>query len=308
MPPIIEVKNLVYEYPRKRALRGVSFVIEPGTVVAMVGPNGAGKTTLLRCMAALDAPYSGTVRIAGIDSQDDPRAVHSMVGYLSDFFGLYDDLTVREALTYMALVQGVPASSVGAEVNRICDQLKLNEYVDLKASNLSRGLRQRLGIGQAAVHRPSILLLDEPAAGLDPEARVRLSELILTFKREGMAVVVSSHILSELEDYSDRMLMLQGGIIIADELVKSAGRKDTKSRFKISLIESTKDISAILAASGAAKIEQRGWDAFFEIPSEPEAQAEFLRKIVAAGCRLNFFGEAPKSMEDVYLSKVSETR
>lgn len=308
MAPVIEVQDLFYEYPRKRALRGITFAIEPGTVVALVGPNGAGKTTLLRCMAALDAPYSGAVRIAGIDTQDDPRAVHSQVGYLSDFFGLYEDLTVREALTYMALVQGVSSERANSEVQRIANQLRLNDYLDSKAGSLSRGLKQRLGIGQAAVHRPAILLLDEPAAGLDPEARAHLSELILRFRGEGMAVVVSSHILSELEDYSDRMLMLQNGKIIADEMVRGVSPKDAKLRFKISLIEPVENIAEILTAAGAGSISPEGLHIYFEISANTSAQADLIQAIIKSGCRLNFFGEAPRSMEDVYLAKVSENR
>jgi ABC-2 type transport system ATP-binding protein len=208
---MIEVKDVVYDYPSARALHGVSFTVEPGAVLAMVGPNGAGKTTLLRCMAALDNPTEGTLAIAGFDTRTDPRGVHGAIGYLPDFFGLYEDLSVRRALTYAARSRGVPVAETPRAVDEAAERVQLSDRMEARAGELSRGLKQRLAIGQTIVHRPRVLLLDEPAAGLDPEARRALSDLILRLSRDGLTIVVSSHILSELEDYSTRMLMIRDG-------------------------------------------------------------------------------------------------
>ena len=206
---MIVVRDVVYDYPASRALQGVSFDVEAGTVLALVGPNGAGKTTLMRCVAALDGPLEGTISVAGLDTQEDPRGVHAAIGYLPDFFGLYDELSVRRALTYAARSRSVSEADTPRAVEQAAAREQLTDRLDARAGELSRGLRQRLAIAQTIVHQPSVLLLDEPAAGLDPEARRSLSDLIVRLAGDGMTIVVSSHILAELEDYSTRMLMIR---------------------------------------------------------------------------------------------------
>lgn len=210
---MMQVRDLVYEYPNHRALHGVSFVIKPATVTALVGPNGAGKTTLLRCMAALQLPYSGQVLINGLDTAVQPREVHRHLGFLSDFFGLYDELTVRQCLQHAAGMHGIGRERQLAAVERVAGRLHLEKLLDRRARELSRGQRQRLAIAQAVVHEPPIALLDEPASGLDPEARASLAHLINQLREEGMTLVVSSHILSELEAYSTHMLVIRDGRI-----------------------------------------------------------------------------------------------
>ena len=176
---MIEVENLVYEYPTARALKGVSLRVAAQTITALVGPNGAGKTTLLRCLAALEDPYSGKVRIGGLDTVERPREIHATLGYLPDFYGLYDDLTVRRCLSYAARSHGIGSAMVAAAVEKAAGRVSLLDRLESKAGELSRGLRQRLAIGQSIVHEPHVLLLDEPAAGLDPQARRDLSTLLI---------------------------------------------------------------------------------------------------------------------------------
>ncbi|CAK0767957.1 hypothetical protein CCP3SC15_3770002 [Gammaproteobacteria bacterium] len=154
-----------------RALDQVGFSVPQGSITALVGPNGAGKTTLLRCIAGLDLPLSGKIRVDGIDVLDEPRACHRRVGYLSDSFGLYDTLTVRQCLYYAAEANGVDSARLDEAVQDTAAKLGLTDRLRQRTSELSRGLRQRVAIAQAIIHRPGVVLLDEPAAGLDPEAR-----------------------------------------------------------------------------------------------------------------------------------------
>ncbi|MCK4509545.1 MAG: ABC transporter ATP-binding protein, partial [Desulfuromonadales bacterium] len=217
---MIEVNDLVFEYPGTRALDGVSFRIEPGNITALVGPNGAGKTTLLRCMAALEVPLHGEVRIDGENIHEDPRSCHRKLGYLSDFFGLYDELTVRQCLLHAAASRGILAGEQLRVIEQAADRLGISDRLEMRAGALSRGLRQRLAIAQAVVHEPQILMLDEPASGLDPEARHSLAELFLTLRDQGMTLVVSSHILSELDEYSTDMLVLRDGRILSHDLIE----------------------------------------------------------------------------------------
>lgn len=208
---MIEVEDLVFEYPEARVLHDVSFQLPVNSVTALVGPNGAGKTTLLRCMAALERPFSGTVNIGGADTLRNPRGVHAEVGFLYDFYGLYDELTVLKSLRYRAAAQGVRSELCDEYVQQAINRLGLAERVDQKAGTLSRGWRQKLSIALAIVHDPQVILLDEPASGLDPEAREELSALFRALQAEGKTLVVSSHILGELEDYSSHLLMIRDG-------------------------------------------------------------------------------------------------
>lgn len=214
---MIEVKNLIFEYPTHRALNDISFTVKKGSVTALVGPNGAGKTTLMRCLTALFAPYSGEIKINGIDILENPRAVNEIVGYMPDFFGLYDSLTVRQSLNYFALAYQVIESSVDERINTVAKQIGLHDKLDEKLSNLSRGMRQRVAIGQAIIHNPELLILDEPASGLDPEARSSLASLFKLLNNEGMTIIVSSHILSELDEYASNLIMLRNGKISTNE-------------------------------------------------------------------------------------------
>ncbi len=217
---MIDVNDLVYEYPSARALDGVSLKVVPQTITALVGPNGAGKTTLLRCLAALEAPYAGHVLIDGLDTAAAPREIHARLGYLPDFYGLYDELSVRRSLIYAARAHGIARPRRERRRKKAAARVGLADRMETPAGQLSRGLRQRLAIAQTIVHEPRVLLLDEPAAGLDPQARRDLSTLLVALKDGGMTLVVSSHILAELEDYCSEMIIIEDGRIVGGKAVK----------------------------------------------------------------------------------------
>jgi ABC-2 type transport system ATP-binding protein len=223
---LITVNNLVFEYPGHRALDRVSFNIRAGSITALVGPNGAGKTTLLRCLAGLVRPIHGEMFINGIDVLEEPHRAHACIGYLSDFFGLYDDLTVRQCLLFLALSHNIADSRLDSVVVEAASKTGIADLMDRKAGNLSRGQRQRLGIAQALLHDPAVVILDEPASGLDPEARADLSHLVRRLQADGKTILVSSHILSELEDYSTDMLIIDRGRIVEQQVVTGGGRAD----------------------------------------------------------------------------------
>jgi len=215
---MITVKELCFDYPGKRALHNVSFTIPTGSITALVGPNGAGKTTLLGCLAGLRDFSSGEIIITHNHIEykvaEEPRKVHQLCGYLSDSFGLYDELTVKQCLRYMAWSRGCPEHLVENQIQITAHKLHLEEYLNKKAGTLSRGLAQRLAIAQTIIQEPKILFLDEPASGLDPQARYELSQLLLALQKHGLTIIVSSHILSELEDYCTHMLVLDKGHIL----------------------------------------------------------------------------------------------
>jgi ABC-2 type transport system ATP-binding protein len=293
------VEDVVYDYPTKRALHGVRFTAERGQVLALVGPNGAGKTTLLRCLAALDRPFSGFVRIDGVDTQDDPRRVHEKVGYLPDFYGLYDELTVEQNLMYAANARRVTGAKAREAVRRTAAHVGLDDRLRSRANELSRGLRQRLAIGQTIVHEPAALLLDEPAAGLDPEARRSLSDLITGLAKGGMAIIVSSHILAELEDYSTAMLVMRDGALIGDGPVAAGGGV----RVRIALARPDQRLPNALGGQAGLKVESADASgALVSLEGGPEANAALLRALVVDNFLVAAFAEERVSLEDAYMA------
>ncbi len=302
---MIEVTDLVYEYPTVRALNGVSLRVAPQTITALVGPNGAGKTTLLRCLAALDTPYSGHVLIDGLDTETSPREIHARLGYLPDFYGLYDDLSVRRCLTYAARAHGLAAAKTAAAVETAAGRVGLADRMDTPAGELSRGLRQRLAIGQTIVHEPRVLLLDEPAAGLDPQARRDLSALLVSLKDAGMTLVVSSHILAELEDYCSEMIIIEGGRIAGGKAVKV--RDVERPRYILEVATARSDLRDFLSArAGLDVIEADEHHALFTFTRNPGQRAKLIRDLVTAGFEVSSFGESTKALEDTYFAQVGK--
>jgi ABC-2 type transport system ATP-binding protein len=302
---MIEVKDLVFEYPGKRALNGVTFRIESGSISALVGPNGAGKTTLLRCMAALEVPLHGEIRIDGENINEDPRACHRKLGYLSDFFGLYDELSVRQCLLHAAASHGIIPKEQASVVEKAANRLGIADRLGVKAGTLSRGLRQRLAIAQAVVHEPQILMLDEPASGLDPEARHSLAELFLGLRNQGMTLVVSSHILSELDEYSTDMLVLRDGRVLSHDLIEQQSPKNI--RLKITLSEPRSGLQDILSGlPGVSFVEGNDTVAMFSFNNDTLDQHCLLKNLLDQGMPVCRFAEQQRNMQSVYLKSVSD--
>ncbi|MFP3943185.1 MAG: ABC transporter ATP-binding protein [Alphaproteobacteria bacterium] len=302
---MIEVHDLVFEYPAKRALHGVSMTVPPGAIAALVGPNGAGKTTLLRCIAALEAPYAGHITVDGLDVVHRPRAVHRRLGYLPDFFGLYDDLTVRQSLFYAARAHGIGPDSAPEAAQRAAERVQLVRRMDSKAGELSRGLRQRLAIGQAIVHEPRVLLLDEPASGLDPKARRDLSALLRDFQSGGITQIVSSHILSELEDYSSEMIIIDEGKIVSQGTV--AGAQGGRVRIRIEVAGGKgEDVAAWLEAKPDAVLVSATADqVIISYPDGADERAALLADLHKAGFPVTGFTAERRRLEDAYFEKVA---
>src|SRR5689334_18296263 len=254
---MIRVEHLIFDYPGHRALSDVSFQIAPGTITALVGPNGAGKSTLMRVCSGLERPFAGRVRLQDIDVHENPREAHERMGYLPDFFGLYDDMTVRQCLEYRAAAQGVSKQKQCDAVDLAAGRMGLTDRLNQRAGELSRGLRQRLAIAQATIHNPVFVMLDEPASGLDPEARIGLANALKTLCAEGMTIIVSSHILAELDDYSTHILMIRDGKIIEHAPLRDLGNAPGDHvRIAITLAEPDPRLPQVLNAVPGIVVER----------------------------------------------------
>ena len=326
---VLEVAALTFEYPGKRALTDVSFALPHGAVLALVGPNGAGKTTLMRSIAGLDEPMSGAITLDRVDVIAEPREAYRKLGYLSDFFGLYGALTVRQSLLHAAGMHALDAAQQTAAVALTAQRLELTARLDARTDTLSRGWRQRVAIGQAMVHAPQVLLLDEPAAGLDPEARMGLASLFRQLRAEGMTLIVSSHILAELDQYSSHMLAIKDGRAVEFRALEAT--LETGVTLRVVLAQAPADVTALrglLAAHGvsglhhaAAALADAAAAQFVEAnaghPADPAShaawslqgsfkgsaaeQAGLLKALVGAGLEVMEFSIMRENLHQSYL-------
>jgi ABC-2 type transport system ATP-binding protein len=212
------------------AVRGIDLTAPAGAVTALVGPNGAGKTTLLLVLATLLVPDAGQVRVAGFDPVSEPDAVRARMGWSPDVFGLYDNLTCREYLQFVGEAYRLRRQAAASRAAELLVTARLVQEADRPVHTLSRGQKQRLGLARALVHDPEVLLLDEPASGLDPRSRVELRELLRTLALAGTAVVVSSHLLGDLEELADRVVFVDGGVTVGEHRIDELPGRPRRGR------------------------------------------------------------------------------
>jgi len=303
---LIEVCELLFEYPGALALDNVSLSIAEGEVAALVGPNGAGKTTLMRSIAALEMPISGTIQVDGIDVLKHPRQAHQRMGYLADFFGLYGELSLRQSLHYAALSHAIVDEQVEAAIHLAAKRLQLEDRLEQPVKALSRGLSQRLAIAQAIIHQPKVLLLDEPAAGLDPQARKSLSELFLTLRDQGMTLLVSSHILAELEEYCSSMVVVEQGRII-DHAALHTQQVAQQVTLRIGCVTSSPILAAVLQDyPGVTLLSKAQRSCAVQFSADPELQHQLLQHLLAQGFTVHDFALERRNMQEVYLETVKK--
>jgi ABC-2 type transport system ATP-binding protein len=301
--PLVVVENLIFDYPGRRALADVAVTIDRGTITALVGPNGAGKTTLLNCIAALALPAAGHIRVDGIDVHEAPREAHKRMGYLADFFGLYAELSVTRCLDYRARSLGIPADRRANAVRHAAERLGIADRLKERAGTLSRGLRQRLAIAQAIIHEPPLVLLDEPAAGLDPAARLSLSAVFRELQAQGMTLVVSSHILAELQDYSTHMLVIDEGRVVEHRPVGDAAAPGGRRAVRVRLaVADARFAETMRAIDPAATFDEDGLEARVTVPGDAAGDADLLRRLVELGLPVVEFGPAGEGLQDAYLA------
>lgn len=260
----IRLENVTRLYGNKPAVDGISFEVKTGEIVGFLGPNGAGKTTTMKMITGYLAPNSGSVSINGIQVWDDPQKVKLMTGYLPENNPLYLDMFVTDYLEYVAALQQVPKDKTGARVREMVAVCGIDREKHKKIGELSKGYRQRVGLAQALIHDPGILVLDEPTTGLDPNQIIEIRNLI---KEAGLekTVILSTHILSEVEALSDRILIIHEGKIVADgtpDELKRASSEGIAVRVKLESESSpsavAKTLSGIGGVTGVEVIDEKG--------------------------------------------------
>jgi ABC-2 type transport system ATP-binding protein len=285
------------------AVVDASLSVQAGTVTALIGPNGCGKTTLMLMLAGLLRPDGGQVRVAGLDPMVDGTAARASIGWMPDQLGTWDNLTCLQSLTYVGRAYRLSKAEAQERGLALLETVHLSEFADRPARVLSRGQKQRLSLARALMNDPSVLLLDEPANGLDPRSRIELRQLVRSFAAEGRAVLVSSHVLSELDEMVDDAVFMSKGRTLgeeADALVAAA-----RTRYRVTALDHARLIAALDKAEIA--FDDVGDAATISISDREQASA-VLAKLVKAGVAIDSFASAGSALEQTYLAMNEERR
>ncbi len=301
---MIEVVNFTKRYGDFVAVDNLSFTIGQGEVFGFIGPNGAGKSTTIRFLATLLRPTSGEGRVAGHSVVSDPMAVRRVIGFMPDDFGVYDGMKVWEFLDFFAVAYEIPLPYRKKIINEVLELLELSHKRDDYVNGLSKGMKQRLCLAKTLVHDPPVLILDEPASGLDPRARLEMKALLNELRGMGKTILVSSHILSELADFCTSIGIIERGKLLAAGSIQEIQRQlRTHKVLKVKILDdSAERAAAVLREDPTVKsVEIFDHTLNAEFHGEDDAQARLLTRLVSAGVMVQSFGEESLSLEEVFM-------
>jgi len=305
---ILEVNSIRKEFGTLVAVNDVSLSVDKGQVWGLIGPNGAGKTTLLRILATVLRPTSGSVRLLGYDLAKEYLAIRKHIGFLPDFFNLYNDLTLRECLEFFAKAYKVEDKLISQRIDEVLDYIELQSKRDDFIRHLSRGMVQRMGIGVLLVHGPDVFLLDEPASGLDPKARIQLRAVLTKLSREGKTIIISSHILTELSGFCSHIALMNEGKIVLQGAVDEIQQKVFDSRkIRVSVLENCDQAVRLIKEFPDTKIVTvQDNDITVEISAGESELAALNSHLVSKGIKVFSFGEEKTDLEDLFM-KISDS-
>lgn len=301
---MLSVTGLKKQYGQFRAVDDVSFELHPGDILGFIGSNGAGKTTTIKMLATLLEPTHGSASLDGVPLDPNQIEVRKQIGYMPDFFGLYEDIRVWEYLDMFASLYGVPHSERQTVIGEVLELTDLTFKRDAMAQSLSRGMQQRLCLARCLVHDPKLLLLDEPASGLDPRARAELKKLITQLGEMGKIVIVSSHILPELADFSTVVGIIEKGQMLAFGKVEDVVRGlEVQKMISVHVLDRANEASMFLhGKEHVTETNLVGSEQLrFGFTGTPQDQAELLRAMVSAGFQVMEYREETANLEDVFM-------
>jgi ABC-2 type transport system ATP-binding protein len=312
MSTIIEIRDLSKTFAKRLAVDHVNLTVESGEIFGLVGPNGAGKTTTMRMLVTLLQPDHGEILVGGHSVGKAPREVRRLIGFMPDSFGVYGDMTVQEYLDFFGACYQIPPAQRLSLINDLLELVDITHRRDDMVDTLSRGLKQRLGLARVLIHDPNILVLDEPASGLDPRARVEIRELLLEIARLGKTIIFSSHILADVAELCTRVGIMEGGKLVAvgtlDELTEKAVphrliRVAFLNQIQVenaqSALAALPGISAVRAQEGLGKADWVTLEA--EFIGDDEALRALLANLIAQGLPIVHFSEDTHNLEEVFM-------
>jgi len=313
--PVVEVRNLSKRYGEFIALDDLSLTVRRGQILGFIGPNGAGKTTTIKILVGLAKPTSGVAKIAGVDCASDSASIKRVVGYMPDGFGSYDNMRVREYLDFFGAAFGIPRKR---RIERIAEVLEITNSTymqDRYVESLSHGMQQRVGIARTLLHDPEVLIFDEPANGLDPQARIEMRELLLKLAASGKTLIVTSHILPELSRICDQVAIItQGKLRAAGSLEEIMRNLNQRRTIEVQLpanqdlaeaervLRNSLGETAVVTASPAEAMLR------FETTQTDEELSQVLASLVAARVHVSQFRELQTDLEDAFMSVLQQQR
>jgi ABC-2 type transport system ATP-binding protein len=301
--PLIELRNLYRSFGTTKAVNNISFEVPAGTVFGYIGPNGAGKTTSMRILSTLELPSRGDAFVDGFSVLQDPDRVRSRLGFMPDYFYTYPNMNVWEYLDFFARSYGLVGRDRHRALQRVMSFTGLDKLAEKPINGLSKGMKQRLCLGRTIIHDPAVLILDEPAAGLDPRARIELREMIGHLAADGKAILVSSHILTELGEMCDRVAIIELGTLVATGTVSEIQRKlqphrEVQIRILgdvanlVNWLSQRTDVSNVSVVENLVRFSHEG---------DPNSEAALLREMILADIQVLEFGTYTKSLEEVFM-------
>ena len=300
---VVSIENLWVRYGHVRAVRGISLEIPKGEVFGFIGPNGAGKSSTIKVLATLLRGYGGRVRVSGIDVSRNPQAVRERIGYMPDFFGVYEDLTVREYLHFFAAAYRIPRANRRAVIDDVLELTDLTHKIDAPVDALSRGMKQRLALARVLLHDPELLLLDEPASGLDPRARIEVRELLKALKEMGKTILISSHILHELSQLCTRIGIIEAGQMVAEGSLEDIFRQLELQRvIHVQVVEPTNELmDGIRKIHGVESVERQADRLAVRLREDQMSVEDLHDRICSLGARIRMFQPEAMDMETAFM-------
>jgi len=298
---VIETKGLTKRYDDVVAVDDLDLSVRQGEVFGMLGPNGSGKTTTILMLLGLTEPTAGSVRVLGLDPTRQPLSVKAQVGYLPERLGFYDELTARENLIYIAKLNGLPRDEAYRRIDDALAHMGLGEVADRPVATFSRGMRQRLGVADVLLKQPQLVILDEPTQGLDPEGAREFLKIIRDLKAEGITVLLSSHLLHQVQAVCDRVGLFHRGRMVLEGTVNELAQRVLGSAYRIRL-QAEGPAPALMEAlqqlPGVVRVQHD--DNRYEVAATSDLRAEAARAVLAAGGRLLMLDVEAPSLDDIY--------
>ena len=307
---MLYLSNLVKYYNKFPAVKGVSLHVPKGDLFGFVGPNGAGKTTTIRMVSGLLRPTSGDIWINGVNRNAAPNMAKKCIGYVPDFFGVYDNLKVSEYMEFYGSLYGISYRDVSSMTGGLLELVNLTDKVDEYVDSLSRGMKQRLCVARALLHNPELLILDEPSSGLDPRARVEMKELLMNLQSMGKTIIISSHILSELSEMCNSIgIMNQGRIVAAGTIDMILGRGRENARIIIDIKGDTAQAAMKTQEFPGTNLESvRENQIIVSCDGTDEDMNRFIATLMASGIIITGFHKEENSLETLFMQLTGDNR